>query len=151
MLRRWLKEVNQRGPKKGGNKNLKVNSAIQLLVQKLEANAKWIEEKRAKVEFAPNNRKGVEGFLEELSWEKTPLGAYVVGQRKTREEKARIVEESRQEEERRRRQGGDGGPAHGQLRGQLAHGPGAVGELVEDRLAGRVPEGGQHRLCVRHG
>ncbi|CAK3766847.1 NOC2 family [Lecanosticta acicola] len=101
MLKRWLKEVNQRGPKKSGNKNQKVNGMVQLLVQKLEANSKWIEERRAKVEFAPNHRKGVENFLSDVQWDKTPLGAYVVGQRKTREEKARTVEEGRKEEERR--------------------------------------------------
>lgn len=102
MLRRWLKEVNQRGKTKGGNKNTKINSMIQLLVQKIEANSKWIEERRAKVEFAPNDRKGAESFLKDVSWEKTPLGAYVVGQRKAREEKARTFEESRKEEERKR-------------------------------------------------
>ncbi|GIZ42275.1 hypothetical protein CKM354_000555000 [Cercospora kikuchii] len=102
MLRRWLKEANQRGKGKGGNKNTKINSAIQLLVQKLETNAKWVEERRAKVEFAPNHRQGVDAFLKDVSWEKTPLGAYVVGQRKTREEKARVIEEGRKEEERRR-------------------------------------------------
>lgn len=103
MLKRWLKEVNQRGSKKSGNKNQKVNGMMQLLVQKLEANSKWVEERRAKVEFAPNDRKGVERFLDDVQWEKTPLGAYVVGQRKTREEKARIVEEGRKEEEERRK------------------------------------------------
>lgn len=102
MLKRWLKEVNQRGSSKGGNKNQKVNTMIQLLVQKLEANARWIEERRAKVDFAPNDRRNVDKFLADTSWEKTPLGAYVVGQRKTREEKARLIEESRKEEERRR-------------------------------------------------
>lgn len=102
MLKRWLKEVNQRGASKGGNKNQKINTMIQLLVQKLEANARWIEEKRAKVDFAPNDRRNVDKFLADLSWEKSPLGAYVVGQRKTREEKARLIEESRKEEERRR-------------------------------------------------
>ncbi|KAK4503722.1 hypothetical protein PRZ48_004637 [Zasmidium cellare] len=102
MIKRWLKDVNQRGTKKGGNKNQKVNTMVSLLLQKIEANSRWIEEKRAKVEFAPNDRKGVEAFLSEVSWEKSPLGAYVVGQRKTREEKARIFEESRKEEERRR-------------------------------------------------
>ncbi|KAI5367321.1 Putative nucleolar complex protein [Septoria linicola] len=102
MLRRWLKEVNQRGKGKGGNKNTKINSAMQLLVQKLEANSKWIEERRAKVEFAPNHRQGVDAFLKDVGWEKTPLGAYVVGQRKTREERAKVIEEGRKEEERRR-------------------------------------------------
>jgi nucleolar complex protein 2 len=102
MLKRWLKEVNQRGASKGGNKNQKINTMIQLLVQKLEANARWIEERRAKVDFAPNDRRNVDKFLADISWEKSPLGAYVVGQRKTREEKARLIEESRKEEERRR-------------------------------------------------
>ncbi|EME82864.1 uncharacterized protein MYCFIDRAFT_80456 [Pseudocercospora fijiensis CIRAD86] len=102
MLRRWLKEANARSKAKAGNKNQKINGMMQLLVQKLEANSRWIEERRAKVDFAPNDRKGVESFLDDVTWEKTPLGAYVVGQRKSRDEKARIVEEGRKEEERRR-------------------------------------------------
>jgi nucleolar complex protein 2 len=100
MLKRWLKDVSN---KSSGNKNTKVNSSFVLLIQKLEANSKWIEEKRAKVDFAPNNRTGVEGFLKEFEWEKTPLGAFVVGQRKQREEKAKLLEEGRREEERKRK------------------------------------------------
>ncbi|KAH9833909.1 putative NOC2 family protein [Teratosphaeria destructans] len=100
-LKRWLKEVQNRSPGKG-NKNQKVNSLMTLLVQKIEANSRFIEEKRAKVEFAPNDRKGVEGFLRDTNWDKTPLGAFVEGQRKTREAKRKMLEESRVEEERRR-------------------------------------------------
>jgi nucleolar complex protein 2 len=100
-LKRWLKAVQNREPGKG-NRNQKLNSSVQLLVQKLEANSRFIEEKRAKVEFAPKDRKQVEAFLQEVNWEKTPLGAFVVGQRKAREEKARVIEEGRKEEERRR-------------------------------------------------
>ncbi|KAI7191252.1 hypothetical protein KC352_g21582, partial [Hortaea werneckii] len=100
-LRKWIKEVSARQSGKG-NKNPKVNNAVQLLVQKLEANARWIEERRGKVEFAPNDRKGVEGFLRDVSWEKSPLGAFVKGQRVQREEKSRVVEEGRREEERKR-------------------------------------------------
>lgn len=104
MLKRWLKDVNNRLPGKG-NKNQKVNGMIQILVQKLEANANYIKEKRAKVEFAPNDRKGVEAFLEDIEWEKTPFGAFVVGQRKSRAEKARLIEEGRKDEERRAEMG----------------------------------------------
>ncbi|KAK4963113.1 Nucleolar Complex 2 protein [Elasticomyces elasticus] len=104
MLKRWLKEVNNRAQGKG-NKNQKVNTSVQLLVQKLEANGKWVEEKRAKVEFAPNDRRGVDGFLKDVEWTKSPLGAFVVGQRKTREERARVLDESRKEEERREAKG----------------------------------------------
>ena len=100
MLKRWLKEVNKKG---SGNKNNKINSAILLVIQKLEANGKWIEERRTKVDFAPNDRAGVESFLKGFEWEKTPLGAFVVGQRKQREEKARLMEEGRREEDRKRK------------------------------------------------
>ncbi|TVY49791.1 Nucleolar complex protein [Lachnellula occidentalis] len=100
MLKRWLKEVSN---KTSGNKNSKVNSSFVLLIQKLEANSKWIEEKRAKVDFAPNNRAGVEGFLKGFEWEKTPLGAFVAGQRKQRDEKAKLLEEGRREEDRKRK------------------------------------------------
>ncbi|KAI9648423.1 Nucleolar Complex 2 protein [Ciborinia camelliae] len=100
MLKRWLKEASN---KSSGNKNNKVNSMFVLLVQKLEANSKWIEGKRAKVEFAPNDRAGVDGFLKGFEWEKTPLGAFVVGQRKQREEKAKMLEEGRREEDRKRK------------------------------------------------
>ena len=101
MLKRWVKEASK---KNSGNKNGKVNSAIALLVQKLEANSRWVEEKRTKVNFAPNNRAGVEGFLKDVEWEKSPLGAFVVGQRKAREQKAELVEEGRKAEEQKRKE-----------------------------------------------
>ncbi|KAH7319140.1 Noc2p family-domain-containing protein [Rhexocercosporidium sp. MPI-PUGE-AT-0058] len=100
MLKRWLKDA---GNKSTGNKNIKVNSVFILLMQKIEANAKFIEQHRAKVEFAPNNRAGVDNFLKGFDWEKTPLGAFVYGQRKQREEKAKLLEEGRREEDRKRK------------------------------------------------
>lgn len=100
MLKRWLKEASS---KTSGNKNGKANAGLVLLVQKLETNGKWIEERRSKIDFAPNNRAGVEGFLKGFEWEKTPLGAFAVGQRKQREEKARLMEAGRREEDRKRK------------------------------------------------
>jgi nucleolar complex protein 2 len=100
MMKRWLKDA---GNKTSGNKNNKINSAFILVIQKLEANGKWIEERRSKVDFAPNNRAGVEGFLKGFEWEKTPLGAFVVGQRKQREERVKMLEEGRREEDRKRK------------------------------------------------
>ncbi len=122
MLKRWLKSVSsstapshhhhQNGPankkkaqSSGGNRNGKVNGAIALLVQKLEANSRWIEERRAKVDFAPTDRTQVEAFLKEVEWEKSPLGSFVVGQRVVREDRERVVEEGRREEERKRGRG----------------------------------------------
>ncbi|KAL5120419.1 Nucleolar Complex 2 protein [Pleosporales sp. CAS-2024a] len=101
MLKRWVKAMTK---KTGGNRNAKINSLIALLIQKLEANSRWVEEKRAKVEFAPNNRAGVEGFLKDVEWEKTPLGAFVAGQRKSREQKAKMLEEARKTDDKKRRE-----------------------------------------------
>ena len=102
MLKRWLKEV--RGNKGGGNKNGKLASNVMLLVQKLEANGKFIEEKRARVDFAPKNRTQVDAFLKDFDWEKTPVGAFVVVQRKIRTEKQKMLDEARKEDERKRKE-----------------------------------------------
>ncbi|KAK4042247.1 Noc2p family-domain-containing protein [Parachaetomium inaequale] len=112
-LKRWLKESRKPGK---GNKNGKMAASLVLLVQKIEANAKFVEEKRAKVEFAPKDRAQVDAFLKDLEWERTPLGAFVVSQRKLRAERQRLVEEARKEEDRKRKEeerealegGGDG-------------------------------------------
>ncbi len=101
MLKRWLKESRK---KSTGNKNGKFASSLMLLVQKLEANTKFIEEKRSKVDFAPNDRSKVDAFLKDFEWEKTPLGAYVVGQRKVRAEQQRIMEQARKEEAKKRKE-----------------------------------------------
>ncbi len=106
MLKRWLKQTagGRKGRSGGGNANAKLRSALAILVQKLEANSKFIEGKRAKVEFAPSNRAQVDAFLADLEWDKTPLGAYVVGQRKAAAEKQKMVEEARKEDERKRKE-----------------------------------------------
>ncbi|KAF2820732.1 Noc2-domain-containing protein [Ophiobolus disseminans] len=101
MLKRWVKAMTK---KTGGNRNAKLNSLIALFVQKLEANARWIEEKRAKVDFAPNNRAGVDNFLKETEWDKTPLGAYVAGQRKSREQRQKMLEDARKTDDRKRKE-----------------------------------------------
>lgn len=99
MIKRWLKDTQS---DRNGNRNHKINTAIKLVLHKIELNAKFVEEKRAKVDFAPNNRAGVEGFLKEVEWEKMPLGAFVVGQRKIRDEKAKVLAEGRKAQEAKR-------------------------------------------------
>ena len=117
-MKRWLKSasaVPSRGNKDGntkavregkGTKNAKLNALISLLLQKLSANAQYIESRRAQVAFGPSDREGVENFLNDVAIEETPLGAFVEGMRKQREEKDKIVEEGRKEEEMRRRNEG---------------------------------------------
>ncbi|KAI1490721.1 Noc2p family protein [Biscogniauxia mediterranea] len=101
MLKRWLKQSRK---KSSGNNNGKVRSGLVLLVQKLEANSKFIEGKRAKVDFSPKNRTQVDAFLKDFEWEKTPIGAYVVAQRKSGAEKAKMMEQARKEDERKRKE-----------------------------------------------
>ncbi|EEP78048.1 conserved hypothetical protein [Uncinocarpus reesii 1704] len=99
MLKRWLKEVSSRSL---GNKNVKINQTFVLLVQKLEANSRWIEERRSKVTFTPKDRAEVERFLKDVEWESTPLGAFVKTQRAQRTERAKLLERSRREERQRK-------------------------------------------------
>ncbi|KAI1774816.1 Noc2-domain-containing protein [Hypoxylon cercidicola] len=101
MLKRWLKQSRK---KTGGNNNNKVRAGLVLLVQKLEANAKFIEGKRAKVDFSPKDRAQVDAFLKDFEWEKTPVGAYVVAQRKAGAEKAKMLEQARKDDERKRKE-----------------------------------------------
>ncbi|KHN93983.1 putative protein family UPF0120 [Metarhizium album ARSEF 1941] len=101
-LKRWLKQARS---KNQGNKNAKLISQLVTLVQKLEANAKFIEERRAKVDFAPKDRTQVDAFLKDFDVAKTPLGAFVVSQRKVREEKSKMLEQARKEEDRKRMEG----------------------------------------------
>lgn len=100
-LKRWLKQASKKG---SGNANGKLRSALAVLVQKLEANAKFIEGKRAKVDFAPKDRSQVDAFLRDFEWEKTPVGAYIVGQRKAAAERRKMVETARQEDEKKRKE-----------------------------------------------
>ncbi|MCJ1403433.1 Nucleolar Complex 2 protein [Xylographa trunciseda] len=140
LLKRWLKEVssaptpaakhsnsNNSSQAKGrGNKNSKLTAAVALLLQKLDANAKFVEARRRTVDFAPGNRDAVEGFLTDVAWEDMPLGAFVVGMRTRNEERERVLEEGRrrEEEERRRGRKGEGVDA--------GDGVAEVGEGVEE-------------------
>ncbi|KAL2111512.1 hypothetical protein VUR80DRAFT_9932 [Thermomyces stellatus] len=98
-LKRYLKQSRQKG---SGNRNAKLTSALVTLVQKVEANGKFIEGKRANVDFAPRDRTQVDNFLRGFELEKTPLGAYVFAQRKAREEREKVLEKAREEERKKR-------------------------------------------------
>lgn len=95
MVKRFMKK----------SKNAKFNTALHLLINKLEANSKFVQEKRSAIDFAPDRRAEVEKFLKETEWESTPLGAYVVSQRKVGEEKRRMLEDSLREERKRQKEG----------------------------------------------
>ncbi|KAG0636474.1 Noc2p family-domain-containing protein [Tuber brumale] len=107
--KRWIKKSSV----------VNLNNALSMLVGKLEANSKWVQERRNKVEFAPNKIDMADKFLDDVAWEKTPFGVYVLSQRKVREEKRKIVEESLRQEKAGRR-GGDGDNESGDEEGHLS-------------------------------
>ena len=90
ILRRYVKN----------SKNVKFNKQLSNVIEKIQQNSKFIENKRSEIDFSPNNKTEVNRFLNEISWEKTPLGAYVVVQREVRDEKAKLMRESLEEEDR---------------------------------------------------
>ncbi|CAF9925137.1 MAG: Nucleolar Complex 2 protein [Heterodermia speciosa] len=106
-LKRWLKAANskshdakissQRSRRRGGSS--KTQTAISLLVQKLELNTSFIEGKRREVRFGPTDREEVENFLRDVPSEDTPLGGFVVGERKRKEEREKILKEGRREDQ----------------------------------------------------
>lgn len=93
----------EKGGKKGGKKgktqeNFRFQKQLLEAVEKIEANSKFIEEKRKNVEFSPTSFEMVDAFLRDFPWENTPLGQYLTVQREVREEKLRILRESLMDE-----------------------------------------------------
>ncbi|KAL9632498.1 MAG: hypothetical protein Q9164_005285 [Protoblastenia rupestris] len=107
MLKRWLKAASstpQRGDSQSsikakregkGNKNAKLNNLIALLLQKMSANAEFIEKHRRNVTFGPADREQVDNFLRDVPLEDTPLGAFVEGLRRQKEEREKVLEAAR--------------------------------------------------------
>ncbi|KAM0786266.1 hypothetical protein ACM66B_007064 [Microbotryomycetes sp. NB124-2] len=74
----------------------RLSSQLKSLIDKLEAQSKWIEQRREKVDFAPNKRERVDRFLLGEDKENTPLGAFVKVQRKVKEQKRATLERAAQ-------------------------------------------------------
>ncbi|KAL9100198.1 MAG: hypothetical protein Q9163_004404 [Psora crenata] len=116
MLKRWLKSASstpQRGDaaskvpanRQGkGNKNAKVNALIALLLQKMSANAEFVEKHRRSVTFGPGDREQVDNFLRDVPLDDTPLGAFVAGLRKQNEERERVLEAGRRTDEEKKQE-----------------------------------------------
>ncbi|KAF9207090.1 Nucleolar Complex 2 protein [Haplosporangium sp. Z 27] len=67
------------------------------LVEKLEQNSKFIEMERNKADFSPSDAAGVSSFLKHQDKEKTPLGSYWKGVRRSVMEKRKMIEEARKD------------------------------------------------------
>jgi nucleolar complex protein 2 len=84
--------------KKGTAGSPKVQNALKVLVEKLEATRTWVEGKRRNVSFAPRDRGELARFCEGVGTETTPVGTWMRLQRKVREQKRREVEKALREE-----------------------------------------------------
>jgi nucleolar complex protein 2 len=70
-----LRRASKKAAASGGQSRLA--ALLKQLVEKLESNSTWVEQRREKVEFAPNKRDKVERFLAGEEVGRTPLGSHV--------------------------------------------------------------------------
>lgn len=77
-------------------RNPKFANALKAFVERLESNAKWIEDRRSNVDFSPQDREQVEAFLAGKGDENaaTPLRSYLKLQRKVRDQRREMLEKS---------------------------------------------------------
>ncbi|KAG0326887.1 Nucleolar Complex 2 protein [Podila humilis] len=67
------------------------------LVEKLEQNARFVEQERAKADFSPSDAAGVSSFLRHQDKDKTPLGSYWKGVQRSVQAKRKMIEEARKD------------------------------------------------------
>ncbi|KAI0085594.1 Noc2-domain-containing protein [Irpex rosettiformis] len=91
-LRRSLKVASK---SKGKGKEV---GTVKTLVEHIEESAKWIEDKRRGVSFAPGKLQDVQRWEGEVNIAESPLGKYVRVLRKTREKRRKLVEKAREGE-----------------------------------------------------
>lgn len=72
----------------------KLGNQVKLLVDKLEGQAAWVEERREKIEFGPQKRDKVDRFLQGVKGEETPFGGFARVGRKVREGKRNVLEKA---------------------------------------------------------
>jgi nucleolar complex protein 2 len=90
-IKRYLKKT----------KNAKLARALQSIVERLQANATFIEGKRDGVVFTPRDTTALLKFSDGIEVDKTPLGAYVKIQRTMRQDAKRLIQESEERDARR--------------------------------------------------
>lgn len=85
-------KASQKGKNKGKGKEAAV---VKTLIERVEESAKWVEDKRRSVSFAPGKLGEVERWESSVKVEETPLGKFVRVQRKAREKRRRLMEKVR--------------------------------------------------------
>jgi nucleolar complex protein 2 len=93
VLRKALKAA-KAAPARGRGAGKEV-AAIRALVERVEESAKWVEERRRNVSFAPSQIEEVAAWERGLKVEDAPLVKYVKVQRKAREKRRQLLEKVR--------------------------------------------------------
>ncbi|RDB19670.1 hypothetical protein Hypma_013319 [Hypsizygus marmoreus] len=96
LLRKSLKGA--RSGSGAGAGSGKDQSLVKVLLERIEESARWVEQRRKAVSFAPGKLGDVEEWERtlRLKVEDSPLGKYVKVQRKTREKRRKLVEKARE-------------------------------------------------------
>ncbi|KAF8970594.1 Noc2p family-domain-containing protein [Flammula alnicola] len=79
----------------------KEHALVKVFLERVEESAKWMEQRRKSVQFAPAKIGDVQEWEKNLKGklDDTPLGKYVKVQRKTREKRRKLVEKAREGED----------------------------------------------------
>jgi len=96
VLRKAIKVAKSSSGKNVSGKDV---SVVKGLVERIEESAKWVEEKRKGVTFAPGMLGEVEDWESQVKIEESPLGKYIKVQRKTREKRRQLIEKAREGED----------------------------------------------------
>ncbi|RKP09022.1 Noc2p family-domain-containing protein [Thamnocephalis sphaerospora] len=76
------------------SKNAKISKQLQSVVEKLEQQSRFIENKRASTDFSPSELAKAHTFLVGTKVASTPLGAHLVSLRKIKEQRRQLLEEN---------------------------------------------------------
>ncbi|EIN05833.1 Noc2-domain-containing protein [Punctularia strigosozonata HHB-11173 SS5] len=101
VLRKALKSATK-SKQSGGGKGKpsgKEASFVKGLVDRIEESAKWVEQQRKSVEFAPKQTSQVQEWERAVKVEESPLGKYVKVQRKAREKRRQLMDKAREGED----------------------------------------------------
>ncbi|KAJ1812899.1 Nucleolar Complex 2 protein [Coemansia sp. RSA 2599] len=84
-IKRWRKRVGQSWPK--------FSKQLQGLLERVEQTSRIVQQRRSKVDFGPANLTGANQFMNDVSADETPIGAYAASLRKVRaQQRAMLVE-----------------------------------------------------------
>jgi nucleolar complex protein 2 len=88
-LRKSLKVV-----KSGSGSGAKDTSLVKVLLERMEESARWVDQSRKRVSFAPGKLGEVDRWEQDLKLKigESPLGKYAKVQRKTREKRQKLME-----------------------------------------------------------